>query len=253
VKVEGPADLLVANNVLAHVPDLNDFVAGLSALLAPRGVLSIEAPHLARLLAGRQFDTIYHEHFSYFSLGTLVRVLEAHGLRVFDVEELPTHGGSLRVYAERRGRGRERSGRVSEVLAAEERDGGLSLSRYDRFADEVRDLKRDVLSFLIAEKRAGRRIAAYGAPAKGNTLLNFLGAGTDFVDFTVDRNPLKQGTLLPGSRIPVHHPDRLGSARPDTVVILPWNLESELARDLAFVRDWGGRLVVLVPSVRELS
>ncbi|MGO8994449.1 MAG: class I SAM-dependent methyltransferase, partial [Polyangiaceae bacterium] len=251
---KGPlADLVVANNVLAHVPDLNDFVAAIHTLLAPGGVVSVEVPHLARLLSGRQFDTIYHEHFSYFSLGTLIQVFDAHGLDVFDVEELTTHGGSLRVYAQPRGASRERAPRVGDVLAAEEREGARSLARYDRFAAEVLELKRELLTFLLREKNAGRRIAAYGAPAKGNTLLNFLGVRGDFIDYAVDMNPLKQGTLLPGTRIPVYAPDRLAKDRPDVVLILPWNLEKELVSQLSFVRTWGGRLVVPIPKVRVLS
>jgi len=247
------ADLLVANNVLAHVPDLNDFVRGLAVLLAPGGVLSIEFPHLATLLAGRQFDTIYHEHFSYFSLGTAAAVLDAHGLAIFDVDELPTHGGSLRVYAAHAASGRPVLDRVREVLAAEERAGARSLARYARFAAEVHEVKRALLTFLIAAKRDGKSIAAYGAPAKGNTLLNYVGAREDFIDFAVDRSPTKQGTLLPGTRIPVFAPEHVASARPDFVLLLPWNLEAELREQLAYVREWGGRLVVPIPEVRVLS
>ncbi len=247
------ADLLVANNVLAHVPDLNDFVSGLRDLLAPHGVLSLEFPHLGRLLAGRQFDTIYHEHFSYFSFGTVLSVLDAHDLEVFDVEALTTHGGSLRVLAQRAGEGRPRSASIATLLATEEREGVRSLARYDRFSDEVHAVKRALLEFLFAEKRAGHHIAAYGAPAKGNTLLNFAGVRGDIIDYAVDKNPLKQGTLLPGTRIPVHAPERLAKTRPDVILVLPWNLEAELKVELAFVRDWGGRLVVPIPTVRVVS
>jgi len=246
------ADLLVANNVLAHVPDLNDFVDGLHTLLAPRGVLVLEFPHLGRLLSGRQFDTIYHEHFSYFSFGTVARVLEAHRLELVDVEELDTHGGSLRVYAQRAGAGRPVTENVAKLAASEEREGGRSLARYDRFAGEVMEVKRALLTFLIDERRGGHRIAAYGAAAKGNTLLNYAGVRGDFIDYVVDLNPLKQGRLLPGTRIPVYAPARLAETRPDVVIILPWNLEVEISAQLSYVRDWGARLAVLIPDVRVL-
>jgi hypothetical protein len=216
-------------------------------------VLSVEFPHLARLLAGLQFDTIYHEHFSYFSLGTAMRVLEKHGLQIFDVEELPTHGGSLRILAQRAGGAQCVSESVSRVLADEERDGGRSLARYDRFAEDVREAKRRILSFLIEEKRANRRIVAYGAAAKGNTLLNFVGVRGDFVDYVVDMNPLKQGTFLPGTRIAVRAPSRLIETKPDVILILPWNLEAEIRGQLAFVREWGARLAVLIPEVRVVQ
>jgi SAM-dependent methyltransferase len=243
-------DLVVANNVLAHVPDLNDFASALSMLLKESGVLSIEFPHLARLLAQRQFDTIYHEHFSYFSLSTAVQVLAANGLEVFDVERLLTHGGSLRVYAQRMDAGRAVTPRVQTVLDSEQQDGTCSLARYDRFRDEVLEVKRSLLTFLIDEKRKGSRIVAYGAPAKGNTLLNFAGVRGDFIDYAVDMSPLKQGKLLPGTHIEVHAPERIAETRPDVVLLLPWNLEAELVSQLAFVRDWGGRLVVPIPEVR---
>jgi SAM-dependent methyltransferase len=253
VRDGGPASLVVANNVLAHVPDLNDFVRGLAAVLAADGVLSLEFPHLARLLAQRQFDTIYHEHFSYFSFGTAKEVLRAHDLEVFDVEELTTHGGSLRVYAQRAGAGRSVGQSVARVEAREEREGGRSLTRYDRFAKEVVEVKRALLTFLIEEKRRGRSIVAYGAPAKGNTLLNFAGVRGDFVDYAVDKSPLKQGTLLPGTRIPVYAPERIAATRPEVIVILPWNLEAEVAEQLSFTREWGARLVVPIPEIRTLS
>jgi SAM-dependent methyltransferase len=254
VVLEGGAfDLVVANNVLAHVPDLNGFVRGLGRLLAPGGVLSVECPHLLRLLEGTQFDTIYHEHFSYFSLGVLLRLFTSHGLEVFDVEPLSTHGGSLRVFAQKANGPRPVSRSVASCLAEEERDGGLSLARYDRFAEDVVQVKRRLLGFLIEEKAQGHRIAAYGAPAKGNTLLNFAGVRRDFIDFVVDRNTLKQGTLLPGTRIPVFAPERIREERPDVVLLLPWNLETELAPELRFVREWGGRVVIPVPDVRVLS
>jgi hypothetical protein len=249
----GHADLLVANNVVAHVPDLNDFVSGMSALLARDGVVSVEFPHLANLLGSTQFDTIYHEHFSYFSLGTFVRVLEAHELEAFDVEELSTHGGSLRVFAQHAGAARPASPAVRRLLAEEERSGARSLARYAAFAAEVEDAKRSLLTLLIQARSAGLRVAGYGAPAKGNTLLNYAGVRTDFLDYTVDRNPLKQGTFLPGTRIPVHAPGRIAETRPDVVVILPWNLEEEIRSQLHYVRDWGGRLVVPIPRARYLA
>ena len=246
----GEADLVVANNVLAHVPKLNDFVRGLCRAVKPDGVVSIEFPHLARLLEKRQFDTIYHEHFSYFSLGTAMQVLAAHGLSVFDVEPLGTHGGSLRVYAQRETGRRGTTDRVAQVVAAEEREGARSLARYDRFAHEVAEVKRALLTFLIESKRARKSVVGYGAPAKGNTLLNYAGVRGDFIDYVVDRSPLKQGTLLPGTHIPVHAPERLLQTKPDLVLILPWNLEVEITEQLRFVRDWGGRLVVPIPEVR---
>jgi SAM-dependent methyltransferase len=253
VATSAHADLVVANNVLAHVPDLNDFVRGLATLVAPEGTVSLEFPHLARLLSGCQFDTIYHEHFSYFSLGTAMQVLAAHGLEVFDVTELPTHGGSLRLSAARRGASRTPSSAVARVLAEEEREGARSLARYEQFAKDVTRVKREILGFLLDEQARGNRVAAYGAPAKGNTLLNFIGAGRDVVEFTVDKNPLKQGTLLPGTRIPVHAPEHLATTRPNVILILPWNLEREIVSELDFTREWGARLVVPVPSVRVVS
>jgi SAM-dependent methyltransferase len=243
------ADLLIGNNVFAHVPDINDFAAGFAPALKADGVLTLEFPHLLRLIAERQFDTIYHEHFSYLSLGTVQRVLERHGLRVFDVDELPTHGGSLRVHACRSGSARwMRTPAVDEVLSREASAGLGRLETYTAFDEAVKSTKREILSFLIEAKRAGKRICGYGAPAKGNTLLNYCGIGTDFIDFTVDRNPAKQGTLLPGSRIPVRAPEAIAEARPDLVLILPWNLRDEIAAQMAHIREWGGRFVVPIPS-----
>jgi hypothetical protein len=248
------ADLLVGNNVLAHVPDLNDFVAGLKLLLAPTGVLTMEFPHLLRLMAEDQFDTIYHEHYSYFSLSTVRRVLAAHGLRLFDVEELPTHGGSLRVFACHEEENARRIGeRVIELLGREALEGFSRLETYRSFDERVRRVKRGLLRFLIQAKEEGRSIAGYGAPAKGNTLLNYCGVRTDFLDFTVDRSPHKQGRFLPGTRIPIHGPDRLREARPDYVLILPWNLKEEIMEQMADVRSWGGRFVVAIPEVKILA
>jgi len=245
------ADLIVANNVLAHVPDLNAFVAGFGRLLAPDGLLTVEVPHLLRLIEGVQFDTIYHEHFSYFSLTTAGRVFAAHGLAITDVEELPTHGGSLRLHV--RHEGTPPSPAVAE-LEARERDTGLrDPAVYRTFQARVDALKRDLLAFLIEARRDGRRIAAYGAPAKGNTLLNYCGIRTDFVEFTVDRSPHKQGMLLPGSHIPVYAPERIEAERPDYILVLPWNLLEEVRARLATAARWGGRLVVPVPAVRVLE
>ena len=247
------ADLLIANNVFAHVPDLNDFAAGMQRVLAPQGVVTIEFPHLARLIEGNQFDTIYHEHFSYFSFLTARTVLSAHGLEVFDVDELPTHGGSLRVYAQRdEGAGYPVSVRVPELA---ERERALELDRlegYSSFAPRVIETKWNLVEFLIDCQRDGRRVAGYGAPGKGNTLLNYCGIRTDLLEFTVDRNPYKQGQFLPGTRIPIHHPEALEQARPDFVVILPWNLTDEIVAQLSYVREWGGRFVVPIPEVKVI-
>jgi 2-polyprenyl-3-methyl-5-hydroxy-6-metoxy-1,4-benzoquinol methylase len=248
------ADLLIGNNVFAHVPDINDFAAGFAPALKPEGVLTLEFPHLLNLIAEHQFDTIYHEHFSYLSLATAMRVLERHGLRVFDIEQLPTHGGSLRVHACRVAASRwsERPA-VAGVLGLERAAGLDRLSTYLGFAEAVKHTKREILAFLIEQKDAGRRICGYGAPAKGNTLLNYCGIGTDFIDFTVDRNPAKQGTLLPGSRIPVLAPEAIDAARPDLLLILPWNLRDEVIGQMKHIRGWGGRFIVPIPSIRVVD
>jgi SAM-dependent methyltransferase len=248
------ADLLVGNNVLAHVPGLNDFVAGLKVLLAPEGVLTMEFPHLLRLMAEDQFDTIYHEHYSYFSFTTVRKVFAAHGLTLFDVEELPTHGGSLRIYARHDGDASKPVGeRVADLLAREEAAGLSRLETYSSFAERVRRVKRGILRFLIEAREEGRSVAGYGAPAKGNTLLNYCGVRTDLLDYTVDRSPHKQGRFLPGTRIPIHGPDRLRETRPDYVLILPWNLVDEIVEQMADVRSWGGKFVVAIPEVRVLT
>jgi 2-polyprenyl-3-methyl-5-hydroxy-6-metoxy-1,4-benzoquinol methylase len=249
----GKADLLIGNNVLAHVPDLNDFVAGLKMLLAPGGTITIEFPHLLRLIAEHEWDTIYHEHYSYFSWLTAGRVLAHHGLRLFDVEELPTHGGSLRIFACHEEDFEGQSDRARELTEREERAGLHELDTYLGFQPRVRHHKWSILEFLIEEKRGGARLAAYGAPAKGNTLLNYCGVGTDLLEFTVDLNPAKQGRYLPGTRIPIRSPDHLPEERPDVVLILPWNLREEISSQLAFVRDWGGRLAVPAPEPRVLE
>jgi len=244
------ADLIVANNVLAHVPDIKDFVSGVRELLAPRGVATFEFPHLMRLVEQTQFDTIYHEHFSYFSLVAVERVFAAAGLTLFDVEELPTHGGSLRIFARHTESDRfPVSPRVGELAARERALGVESAAWYEGFAERVRETKRGLLDFLIRERRAGRTVAGYGAPAKGNTLLNYCGIRTDLLDYTVDRSPHKQGHFLPGTRIPIHAPERIFETKPDYLLILPWNLRREIATQMAGIREWGGRFVVAIPEV----
>jgi 2-polyprenyl-3-methyl-5-hydroxy-6-metoxy-1,4-benzoquinol methylase len=253
LRAEGlAADLTAANNVLAHVPDINDFVSGFAALLKPEGVSTFEFPHLLQLMRHRQFDTIYHEHFSYLSLVTVRKIFAAHGLRVFDVEQLPTHGGSLRVFACLQGAAHAETPAVAALVAAEEAFGLTDPDRYAGFQEEVKKVKRDLLSFLIEAKRAGKRVAGYGAPAKGNTLLNYCGVGTDMVDFTVDRSPHKQNTWLPGTRIPVHAPERIAAEKPDYLLILPWNLRDEVMEQMSHIREWGGRFVVPIPDVQVL-
>jgi C-methyltransferase C-terminal domain/Putative zinc binding domain/Methyltransferase domain len=244
------ADLVLGNNVLAQVPDLNDFVEGLRILLKMDGVLTLEFPHLLKLIELNEFDTIYHEHFSYFSLLTTIKILEAHGLRVFDVEELKSHGGSLRVYACRaESRAHAVAANVNKVLA-DERDAGLDrVLGYNTFAHKVRETKFALVEFLLGAARQGKRVAGYGAPGKSATLLHYCGIGKDLIEYTVDRSPYKQGRFLPGSRIPIYHPDRLCETRPDYVVILPWNLKDEIIQQLQFIRKWGGRFVVPIPSV----
>lgn len=242
------ADLIVGNNVLAQVPDLNDFVAGMPLVLKPEGVITLEFPHLARLIDERQFDTIYHEHFSYFSLVAVERLAGRHGLRVVDVEELPTHGGSLRVYLAHEASRRPRSPAVDRVLDAETARGFLSIETYAGFDREVRALKRELLSMLIAIKGAGKSIAGYGAPGKGNTLLNYCGIGRDFLDFTVDRNTYKQGRYTPGMHIPILTPEAIDRAKPDYVLVLPWNLKDEITRQMAHIGEWGGQFIIPIPT-----
>lgn len=247
------ADLIIGNNVLAQVPDLRDFVAGMKLLLKPQGVITLEFPHIPRLIEENQLDTIYHEHFSYFSMLSVRRCMAMHGLEVFDVEELPTHGGSLRVYAAHAGDDTHPvEERVEQVLAAELRAGLGRLEGYLSFEKRARRTKHELLEFLIRIRREGQTIAGYGAPGKGNTLLNYCGIRTDLVDYTVDRNPYKQGRFLPGTHIPIYHPDRIRETRPDYVLILPWNLKDEIMRQLAFIREWGGRFIVPIPEVRVI-
>ena len=248
------ADLIAGNNVLAQVPDLNSFVAGMKIALKPTGTITLEFPHLMRLIQENQFDTIYHEHFSYFSLLTTEKILEAHGLEVFDVEELWTHGGSLRIYARHAGAAGERaSERLAELRRREEAAGFARVETYSGFEEQVRETKRKLLDFLIRAKREGKRIAGYGAPGKGNTLLNYCGIRTDFLDYTVDRNPYKHGRYLPGTHIPIFPPEKLAETRPDYVLILPWNLKDEIVRQLAYTREWGARFVVPIPEVTVLG
>jgi SAM-dependent methyltransferase len=268
------ADLIIGNNVLAHVPDINDFVGGLKILLKPGGAITMEFPHLMRLMDENQFDTIYHEHFSYFSFVTVEKIFAAHGLTLFDVEELPTHGGSLRIYAghseafAHSGRGEEPhppapspynsegehvvegvSERVEELRAREIAAGFTDMAYYGAFAEQVKATKRALLDFLIQAKNAGKTVVGYGAPGKGNTLLNYCGIREDFMDYTVDRSPYKQGHFLPGTHIPIYHPDKIAETRPDYVLILPWNLRAEISEQMAHIREWGGQFVVPIPTV----
>jgi SAM-dependent methyltransferase len=247
------ADLIIANNVLAHVPNINDFVAAIAALLKPSGVATVEFPHLLALVHGNHFDTIYHEHFSYFSFTVARRVMEKGGLTIFDVEELPTHGGSLRVYAQRADTGtRGLHDSVAEMLAKERFAGVEAESFYRGFQDRVNQVKNEFLTFLLKAGKDGKLVAAYGAAAKGNTLMNYAGVRPDLVKFVVDRSLAKQGKFMPGSRIPIVDELYLQAARPDFVVILPWNLKEEIRRQLASVREWGGKLVTVIPSLEIL-
>lgn len=247
------ADLILGNNVLAHVPDLNDFVAGIKVLLKPTGAVTLEFPHLMQLMDRLEFDTIYHEHFSYFSFVTVNRVLAYHGLVVFDVEELPTHGGSLRVYARHDADGSKPvEASVGDLLERERAAGFEDLETYRGFQPKVDAAKRGILSFLIGAKNEGKTVVGYGAAAKGNTLLNFCGVRTDLLAYSVDRNPAKQGKFLPGTHIPVLAPEAMRETKPDYVLILPWNLKDEIVQQHAYIREWGGRFVVPLPEVRVL-
>lgn len=242
------ADLVLGNNVLAQVPDLNDFVEGLKVLLKPEGVLTLEFPHLLKLIELNEFDTIYHEHFSYFSMLTTVRLMEAHGLKVFDVEELLSHGGSLRVFAcrqEAKTHPVELS--VARVIQDEERAGLSATGGYTKFAKQVKETKLSLLEFLLKAAREGKSVAGYGAPGKSATLLHYCGIGKDLIEYTVDRSPYKQGRFLPGTHIPIYPPDHIRETKPDYVVILPWNLQNEIMKQLQYIRDWGGQFVVPIP------
>jgi len=244
------ADLIIGNNVLAQVTDLNGFVAGMKTLLKPGGVITMEFPHLLRLIDENQFDTIYHEHFSYFSLMVAQQIFAAHGLILFDVEELWTHGGSLRIYARHaEDTSRPTGPRVAALLAREKAAGLDRLERYSAFTEQVEETKRKLLQFLITARREGKTVAGYGAPGKGNTLLNYCGIRTDFVDYTVDRNPYKHGRFLPGTHIPIFDPEKIKETRPDYLLILPWNLKDEIMGQMAEIRTWGGQFVIPIPAL----
>ncbi|MDT5033566.1 MAG: hypothetical protein QOC94_3737 [Actinoplanes sp.] len=245
----GRADLVVGNNVYAHVPDIVDFTAGLAALVKPAGLVTLEFPHLLRLIERNQYDTIYHEHYQYLSLRTAIRALASGGLTVIDVDELSTHGGSLRVYARPAGAAGEPGPNVKSVLAAEEAAGLHTLAGHAGFAEAVFGVKRDLVRFLLAARAEGKSVVGYGAPGKGNTLLNHCGIRADLMAYTVDRSPHKQGWYLPGTHIPIQHPDRIAADRPDYVLVLPWNLRTEISEQLSFVREWGGRLVFPIPTL----
>jgi len=251
LRMEGKtADLIVGNNVLAHVPDVNDLVGGLKILLKPDGAVTMEFPHLMRLMDENQFDTIYHEHFSYFSFLTVEKIFAAHGLTLFDVEELPTHGGSLRIYARHAENTAEPiSARVTDLKERETAAGFANIEYYLSFGEQVKATKRALLEFLIRAKNEGKVVVGYGAPGKGNTLLNYCGIRTDFMDYTVDRSPYKQGHFLPGTHIPIRHPDQIKETRPDYLLILPWNLKDEIMGQMAHIREWGGQFVVPIPRV----
>ena len=248
------ADLLLGNNVLAHVPDLNDFVSGMAKLLKPQGVITMEFPHLLRLMAQNQFDTIYHEHFSYFSFLTVEKVFAAHGITLFDVEQISTHGGSLRIFGRHSADGSKPVSPRVAALRQEELKAGLDNAKtYAAFAEQIKAIKRALLRFLIDAKEQGKTVVGYGAPAKGNTLLNYCGVRTDLIDYTVDRSPHKHGSYLPGVHIPIYHPDRIAETRPDYVLILPWNLKEEIMLQMAHIRSWGGKFVVPIPKVEVLG
>jgi SAM-dependent methyltransferase len=247
------ADLIVGNNVLAQVPDLNDFVSGMVRLLAPEGVITLEFPHLERLMTENQFDTIYHEHFSYFSLITIESLAARHLLKLIDVEELSTHGGSLRVYLAHASSVRPTAPSVAALLAREQSHGFLNLATYASFAEQVKRTKRRLLSFLIGAKNAGKAICGYGAPGKGNTLLNYCGIGTDFLELTVDRNPYKHGRFTPGMHIPIHPVEAIDALEPDYILILPWNLKDEIVQQMRHVGDWGGRFIVPIPELAVID
>ena len=244
------ADLIIGNNVLAHVPNINDFVFGMKKLLKTNGIITMEFPHILRLIEKNQFDTIYHEHFSYLSLITVKQVFEKHGLAIFDVEELLTHGGSLRIYAKHiDDHTKDVSDNVERVLNKEIQMGLNKVEAYKKFSESVKKAKRDILKFLIDTKNEGKQIVGYGAPAKGNTLLNYCGIGADFIDYTVDISPHKQGLYLPGTHIPIFSPDKIKETKPDYVIILPWNIKEEIMKQMNFIKEWGGKFVTLIPNI----
>jgi hypothetical protein len=245
------ADLVIGNNVLAQVPDLNDFMKGMAILLKPQGVITMEFPHLMKLVEENQYDTIYHEHFSYFSLVAVEKIFAYHGLTIFDVDELPTHGGSLRIYACHQDGGARTVGNRVTALKTREADAGLTrMEYYLSFGEKVKETKRKLLEYLIQVKREGKTICGYGAPGKGNTLLNYCGIRTDFIDYTVDRNPYKHGRFTPGTHIPIYPVDKIRETRPDYLLILPWNLKDEIIKQMSFIRTWGGRFIVPIPEVK---
>lgn len=247
------ADLLLGNNVLAHVPDINDFVAGMKIILKPNGILTMEFPHLGQLIEQNQFDTIYHEHFSYFSLIAVEKIFTNHGLSLFDVEKLPTHGGSLRIYAcHTDNKNIVPEERIAKLKEEEVKAGLDQMETYLDFAQKVRQTKRRLLNFLIEAKNQGKSVVGYGAPAKGNTLLNYCGIRTDLIDYTCDRSPHKQGLFLPGTHIPIYHPDKIRETKPDYLLILPWNLKDEIMQQMIDIREWGGKFVIPIPQVEVL-
>lgn len=244
------ADLIIGNNVLAQVPDLNGFIEGMKVILKPEGIVTLEFPHLMKLMEGNQFDTIYHEHFSYFSFITIVRIFARHGLKIFDVEEIPTHGGSLRIYVCHEGDSTKTNTPAVDVLINYEKGGGFDkLETYSSFKKEVFRTKNNLLKFLIEAKEANKNIVGYGAPGKGNTLLNFCGIRTDILDYTVDRNPYKQDKFLPGTHIPIFHPDKIFDTKPDYVLILPWNIKDEIIEQLSEISTWGGKFIIPIPEL----
>jgi SAM-dependent methyltransferase len=246
----GQVDLLIGNNVLAQVPDINDFVGGMKTILKPDGVITMEFPHLMRLMDENQFDTIYHEHFSYFSFIAAEKIFAHHGLALFDVEELPTHGGSLRIYGRHDSDKSKPVGERAVQMRKREHDAGFSrMETYRNFEEQVKETKRKLLEFLIGARRQGKTVVGYGAPGKGNTLLNYCGIRSDFIDYTVDRNPYKQGKFLPGTRIPILHPDKISETKPDYLFILPWNFKDEIMAQMSGIRAWGGKFVVPIPEV----
>jgi len=248
------ADLLLGNNVLAHVPDINDFVAGMKILLNTDGVITMEFPHLLRMIESNQFDTIYHEHFSYLSFQTVKKIFAHHGLDIFDVEELPTHGGSVRIYAQHANTGNKPISPRVATIERNEADFGLDMIKtYTGFADKVCQTKRALLEFLIKAKQEGKKVVGYGAAAKGNTLLNYCGIRQDFLDYVVDKSPHKQGLFLPGTRLPVYSPEKINETKPDFILILPWNLKVEVLQQMAHAREWGAKFVIPIPSVLVLS
>ncbi|NNC67782.1 MAG: class I SAM-dependent methyltransferase [Gammaproteobacteria bacterium] len=248
------ADLVLGNNVLAHVPDINDFVKGMKIILKEQGVITMEFPHLLRLIELNQFDTIYHEHFSYLSFTTVEKIFAKHGLTLFDVEELPTHGGSLRIFARhQQDEGKPITDRVVALRDTEANKGFTTLEHYLSYQAQIDKTKRNLLKFLIDEREKGKTIVGYGAPAKGNTLLNYCGVGTDFIQYTVDRSPAKKGSYLPGTRIPIYDPEKISETRPDYILILPWNLKDEIIKQMANARSWGCKFVVPIPSVEVID